>query len=53
MATRTLSVDLSIVSNKGTTLMFRSQDGEIDPADVHVDGVPTIAEERQMEEEKR
>lgn len=29
------------------------QDGEVDPADVHVDGVPTIEEERQMEEEKR
>lgn len=29
------------------------QDGEIDPADVHVDGVPTIEEERQMEEDKR
>ncbi|CAN0064567.1 unnamed protein product, partial [Ectocarpus sp. 4 AP-2014] len=30
-----------------------SCDGELDPADVHVDGVPTIEEERQMEEEKR
>ncbi|CBN78096.1 conserved unknown protein [Ectocarpus siliculosus] len=29
------------------------KDGELDPADVHVDGVPTIEEERQMVEEKR
>lgn len=29
------------------------QDGELDPADVHVDGVPTIEEELQMAAEKR
>eukprot|EP00752_Nemacystus_decipiens_P002264 g2145.t1 len=29
------------------------KDGEVDPADVHVDGVPTIEEERQMNEDKR
>lgn len=30
-----------------------SQDGKVDPADVHVDGVPTVEEERQMEEYRR
>lgn len=29
------------------------QDGKLDPADVHVDGIPTIEEERQAEEDKR
>ncbi|CAN0135886.1 unnamed protein product, partial [Scytosiphon promiscuus] len=29
------------------------QDGKVDPADVHVDGVPTEEEERQMEELRR